>query len=68
MSKQFSSNYCQARGQCSPSRDTQDFKWCTIVNSQEMLTSWWDTAKEWIYWWGNVWGVWDSIVTLSVPP
>ena len=25
---------------------------------------WWDTAKEWLYWWGNVWGVWDSVVTL----
>ena len=29
-----------------------------------MLTSWWDDAKEWAYWWGSVWGVWDSVVTL----
>ncbi len=30
-----------------------------------MLTSWWDTAKEWAYWWGSVWGVWDSMVTIG---
>ena len=64
VSKQFSSYYCQTSGQCSPSRDAQDIKWGTLMNPQEILTGWWDTAKEWIYWWGNVWGVWDSIVTL----
>ncbi len=64
VAKQFSSYYYQASGQCSPSRDAQDFKWGTLVNPQEMLTSWWDNAKEWAYWWGSVWGVWDSVVTL----
>ena len=64
MAKQFSSYYCQASGQCSLSRDTQDFKWRTLVNPQEMLTGWWDNAKEWAYWWSSVWGVWDSVVTL----
>ena len=47
VAKQFSSYYCQASGQCSPSRDTQDFKWGTLVNPQEMLTSWWNNAKDW---------------------
>ena len=64
VTKQFSSYYCQASGQCSPSRDAKDFKWGTLINPQEMLTSWWDTAKGWAYWWGSVWGVWDSVVTL----
>ena len=64
VSKQFSRYYCQASGQCSPSRDPQDFKWGTLINPQEMLISLLDTAKEWIYWWGNVWVVWDSVVTL----
>lgn len=57
VTKQFSSYYCQASGECSPTRDTQDFRWNRLLQDPESaFTWWWDDLKDWLLWWGAVWG------------
>ncbi len=67
VTKQFSSYYCQTTGECSPSRETQDFKWERMLkNPGEILDWWWEELKDWALWWGAVWGCIDSALTLIV--
>ena len=52
-------------GECAPSRGTQDFKWQQMLqNPGSMFTWWWDDAKDWLLWWGAVWGCCECVITL----
>ena len=65
VTRQFSSYYCKATGECAPSRGTQDFKWQQMLqNPRSMFTWWWDDAKDWLLWWGAVWGCCECVITL----
>ena len=66
VTRQFSSYYCQATGECSPSRNTQDFKWQQILQEpSRLLTGWWEDAKEWMLWWGAMWGCFECVLTIG---
>ncbi len=65
VTRQFSSYYCRTTGECSPSRETQDFKWDRMMrNPGEILDWWWEELKDWALWWGAVWGCIDSVLTV----
>ncbi len=64
VTKQFSSFYCSATGECSASRSTKDFQWQKLVNPEEMMNEWYEEFKNRLIWWGTCWGCLDSIVTI----
>ncbi len=65
VTKQFSSYYCQASGECMPSRDTQDFRWNRMLQDpSEIFTWWWEDLKDWLLWWGAVWGCVEFVMTM----
>ena len=65
VTRQFSSYYCKATGECAPSQGTQDFKWQQLLQNREsMFTWWWDDAKDCLLWWGAVWGCCECVITL----
>lgn len=65
VTKQFSSYYCQASGECAPSRDPQDFKWMRLMQDPEaVFTGWWDDMVAWALWWGSVWGCCECVLTM----
>jgi hypothetical protein len=64
VTRQFSSYYCQATGVCSPSRGSDDFKWSRMLQDPSMVVfGWWEETKEWLLWWGAVWGCVSSLMT-----
>ena len=40
VTRQFSSYYCKATGECSPSRGTQDFKWPQLLQNPGSMFTW----------------------------
>jgi hypothetical protein len=65
VTRQFASYYCQTSGECSTSRSAQNFRWDRMLQDpSQILTGWWDTVKEWLLWWGAVWGCCDSVITI----
>ena len=64
VTRQFSSYYCQTTGVCAPSRASEDFKWSRMLQDPSaMVFGWWEDAKEWLLWWGAVWGCVSSVMT-----
>jgi hypothetical protein len=64
VTRKFSSYYCETTGSCMPSRNTQDFQWNRLLDPAELMSEWWEDVKTKILWWGALWGVLDSILTL----
>jgi len=64
VSRQFSSYYCKATGECAASRGAEGFQWGKMLQDPEtLLTGWWEDLKDWLLWWGAVWGCIDSVLT-----
>ena len=65
VTRQFSSYYCQATGTCSPSRGSDDFKWSRMLQDPSLVVfGWWEDLKDWMLWWGAVWGCISSVITV----
>jgi hypothetical protein len=64
ITRKFSSYYCSATGECSPSRGTSDFQWNKLVNPEEYLEEWYEKMKTHVMWWGVTWACIDSILTI----
>jgi len=62
--KKFAAFYCQSTGECSPSRDPNQFHWDKLLNPMELIDEWWETIKDRLVIWGVAWGILDSIFTL----
>ena len=64
--QQLASYYCEVTGECTPSRDTQDFRWQQGLQSPESApTGGWYNAREGLLWWGAMWGCCECLVTLA---
>jgi hypothetical protein len=63
VTRKFSSYYCEATGECTPSRGTKDFQWKRLLNPSEILDEWWESIKWKLIWWAVLWACMDSIVT-----
>jgi hypothetical protein len=63
VTRKFSSYYCEATGDCTPSRGTKDFQWKRLLSPTEMFHEWWESIKWKFIWWAVLWACLDSVVT-----
>ena len=65
VTRQFSSYYWQITGDHNPHRGSEDFKWRRMLqDTSTIITDWWEGVKEWLPWWGSVWGCCSCCLTV----